>query len=99
MVIDFDPNSKPIKQYAWATYIRCRRPQFKIYHTLSHAKQSLYRHHSDMALYRLDDDDKWQEVISYSPPEETGYSAIQDWFCEREQVFRTFRDQLSKIKA
>lgn len=99
MAIDFDPNSKPIKQYAWATYIRYRRPQFKTYHALGHAKQSLYRQHSDMVLYRLDDDGKWQEVIQYSPPEKTGNSATQDWLDERKQAFCTFRDQLFKIKA
>lgn len=102
MAIDFDPNSKPIKQHVWATYIEVRRPQFKTYRTLGHAKQSLYRYHSDMVLYRLNDDGKWQEVIQYSPPEWTaeapGFSAQTDWE-QALRPFRTFCDQLSEIKA
>lgn len=61
---DFDPNkiSNPIMP-KWATYIKHRRPEFKIHNQLGHAKNALHQHFNGGTIYEYVNGE-WVEYLT-----------------------------------
>lgn len=58
-MIDFDPNNMG---RVYATYVKSRRPSFKVYTKRAPALNSISYHGTDAAYYRMGDDGRWETL-------------------------------------
>jgi hypothetical protein len=61
---DFDPNDM---EGVYATYVKDRRPAFKVYTSRAPALNSISYHGANSAYYRMGDGGKWEKLWEGSP--------------------------------